>query len=160
MLRALLFSLFVALALLNPALAQSVNFESVLLNKNAMRNGEKGLEITSRYTLHGYKDKKVDVAAYFFNHDNSKLMDFDGTYKSVDGQVSTSLQFVVDGENIVVDTRDAPNFLLFIPYKQLHLSQGDYHLKVFVEVFLNENTSSLGKSNVATVTLRSSDYQP
>jgi len=109
--------------------------------------------------MHGYKAKKVNVAAYFYQWEGAKLKDLDGLCKSADGQVSTSLTFEVDGDSIAVDTRDAPNFTLFLPYKQLHLNEGDYALKLQLEIFLDGTGQSIGKSNFASFNVLSSEYR-
>lgn len=143
--------------LIAPGFAETINFESVLVNKNITKNGERGLEVQSRFTVEGLKGKSVDLSCYFYNADGSKLKDFDGACATPDGQVAVSINFPVEGDNLVYDTREAPGFILFIPYKQLHLSQGEFFLKLQMELFLHGTSPSLAKSNMATVTIKADE---
>lgn len=159
MLRAALFLCLTSLSL--PAVGESTNFESVLVNKNVTRNGERGLEIQSRFIVEGLKGKSLDLSVYFYNTDRSKLKDLDGTFASPDGQVATSVKFEVEGDNIVYDTREPAAYplALFIPYKQLHLSQGDFFLRLQMQLFLHGTNQAVGTSNFASVALREDDYR-
>jgi len=144
-----------------PVEAESTNFESVLVNKNATRNGERGLEIQSRFTVEGFKGKSLDLSVYLYNSDGTKLKDFDGSFATPDGQVATSVKFEVEGDNLVYDTREATSYplALFIPYKQLHLSQGDFFLRLQMQLFHHGTSNAVGTSNFATVRLQADEYR-
>lgn len=149
------------MALHLPVAAESINFESVLVNKNVTRNGELGLEIQSRFTVEGYKGKTLDLTVYFYNSDGTLLKDFDGTYATPDGHIAAAVKFEVEGDHLVYDTRETVSYplALFIPYKQLHLGQGDFFLKLQMQLLLHGTSQSVGKANFATVSLRADDYR-
>lgn len=155
-----MFVLLLLALLIAPSFAETINFESVLVNKNVVKNNERGLEIQSRFTVEGLKGKSVDLSAYFYNADGSKLKDFDGSCATPDGQVAVSINFPVEGDNLVFDTREAPGFILFVPYKELHLGQGDVFLKLQLELFLHGTSPSLAKSNMATVNIGANERRP
>ena len=158
--RSLFFGGVCLLLQLTPAVSETTNFESVLVQKDATRGGERGVEVQSRFTVEGFKGKSLDLSIYFYNSDGTKLKDFDGACATPDGQVAVSIKFEVEGDNVVYDTREAPAFALFIPYKQLHLGDGDFFLKLQAELLLHGTPQRVGKSNFATVSLKAREIQP
>lgn len=117
-----------------------VVFDNVWIDHNVYNQGRKGMMIHIRMDVNGYRGREIHVAAYFKNTKTGKqLVDKDGRYKSVSGNVSV-------GERTTVryDSSHWDDFRLFMPYDQFHITSGKANIDCWVEVFYNSR--SLGSS--------------
>ena len=96
------------------------------------------LVIHVNFVVHHLMDQKVTCIAYFFHENGNRLMDFNGQYRTMDGQVST-------GETSTSDYEDCrwKDFTLVIPYSELHIAPNMFYstpLKYCVSVFGPDGT--------------------
>jgi hypothetical protein len=132
-----------------PAEAQTANFEAVRVHSKA-KDGVQGIEIECRLTIHGQKDKSCDLVLTFFDSAGQLLKDTDGQYFATDGTVASAITFVVGHNDTLVDTLDAPDYRMFVPYSQLHLPPGVHPLRARLTILDGKTKQVLGTSNLAT----------
>ena len=94
------------------------------------QNGKRGLRIHSRVGINGLKGKQAEVAAYFHFSSGAKLKDFDGQYDTSDGHVA-----IHDRVTPSYDSSEWKDFILFMPYDQLHLAKGKHSCKYDIRVW-------------------------
>lgn len=93
--------------------------------------GRIGMRLFLEFNVHDMKGVQGYAGAYFYFSDGTVLKDSDETYYDVNGNVSTGEYFTPGYDSTVY--RD---FVLFIPYEQLHLKTGTLHECQFhVEIF-------------------------
>ncbi|MCM1348482.1 MAG: WG repeat-containing protein [Firmicutes bacterium] len=112
--------------------AKSGYVDKVWVSHNVMDGGRKGMRIHVKFHVANCQYEDGQCVAWFAFSDGTRLKDFDGSYKTIDGQVSTSTKFRPGYENTVYE-----DLQLFIPYTQLHLTQKQnsdcmFHVGVFV----------------------------
>ncbi|UCG23397.1 MAG: S8 family serine peptidase [Chloroflexota bacterium] len=114
----------------NPARPAAV-IDDVSFSHDAVRDGEPGLEIEVSFDVANLQDQVVEIAAYFYFDGvaNRPLRDFNDRYRSSGGVVSAGRAFTVEET-----TQSFRRFALFIPYSELHLSQGQHNLKFHLAV--------------------------
>jgi len=88
----------------------------------------KGMKIHVSFETYGVRGMTGTCAAYFSFANGQKLMDYNGMFRAMDGQVSC-------GENFRpgYDSSTYNDFVLFMPYSELHIN-GKADCKVDVEV--------------------------
>ena len=96
------------------------------------------LVIHVNFVVRHLKDEKITCIAYFFHENGNRLMDFNGQFRTVDGQVST-------GDTSTSDYEDCrwKDFTLVIPYSELHVAPNMFYstpLKYCVSVFGPDGT--------------------
>lgn len=116
----------------------------IWIDYNTFNNGQKGMMIHIDFEVNGLKNHTINPVAYFYFSNGNRLNDYDGSYRTTDGQVS-----VGDISNADYEGSQWKDFKLFMPYDQLHMGAGSYDLKFQIEI--HDKTS--GKS------LLHSDYQ-
>lgn len=107
------------------------------------------LVIHVNFVVHHLLNEKVTCIAYFYFENGEKLKDFNGQYRTTDGQVST-------GDITTSHYEDSRwnDFTLVIPYSELHVIPNMYNpssLKCCVEVF-GPDGESLAQSNYVSFT--------
>lgn len=107
------------------------------------------LVIHVNFVVHHLLNEKVTCIAYFYFENGEKLKDFNGQYRTTDGQVST-------GDITTSHYEDSrwDDFTLVIPYSELHVIPNMYNpssLKCCVEVF-GPDGESLAQSNYVSFT--------
>lgn len=105
-------------------------FDKIWVDHNVYENGRKGMRIHSHFFVHYAKSLQMSVNYYFYYNDNRVLRDTNKSYCSVDGQVSCSSKL-----NPGYERTEYSDLSVFMPYDELHLSRGNYHLKFRGEVF-------------------------
>ncbi len=116
----------------------------IWVDHNTFNGGQKGMMIHIDFEVNGLKNHTINPVAYFYYSNGNRLNDYDGYYRTTDGQVS-----IGDTSNADYEGTQWKDFKLFMPYNQLHMGTGNYDLKFQIEI--HDKTS--GKS------LLRSDYQ-
>ena len=104
--------------------APSGNFVSVSVQHNIQRDGRTGMLIHAHFVIQGARQDNCQLAAYFHYESGEILKDFDGDYKTGDGQASVWEDFIPQ-----YDSTEFEDFTLFMPYDELHMEPGEYKLK-------------------------------
>lgn len=110
--------------------------KNVWVEHNKMSGLQKGMKIHVNFQTLYARGMQGQLNAYFFLQNGNKLIDYNGYYRAVDGQVSTYTNFVPSYDDTVFN--DA---VLFIPYTELHL-RGTFDCKFNVEVHIGGKTAS------------------
>lgn len=98
-----------------------------------------GMKIHIKFTVNNMLNKSGNIQAYFWSQNGNKLLDFNSLYRASDGQVTVNGSFTPVYQNSVYN-----DYILFMPYSELHCGAGVNYLKFHVEVF--ENTSGRWRS--------------
>lgn len=83
-------------------------------------------------------NERITCAAYFFHENGNRLMDFNGQFRAMDGQVSAGDTSVSDYENCRWE-----DFTIIIPYSELHIVPNMFYstpLKYCVGVYAPDGT--------------------
>jgi hypothetical protein len=115
---------------------KTAEIESVWVGHNVYENNQKGMKIYIDFTVHNMLDRKGNCVAWFYFSDGTKLKDYNGQYRTTDGQVSKS-EYYKPGYKDAKYT----DFELFMPYDELHLSEGEFKCKFYVGIFDNNSKS-------------------
>lgn len=127
--------------------ANALTCESMLIEVNRVAKGRfrerAGLGVKIRVIAFHLKDVDCWVAAYFWHSSGEQLLDKNGEYASGSkgSQVCTARRLSPASDH---DTLE--DFLLFIPYSELHLPAGKHEGKFIVEGFRAAGQARLGAS--------------
>lgn len=113
----------------------SAEFGSIRVVHNVFENpynifSRKGMQIYINFSVSGMLNKQGDCVVWFYFENGNILKDYNGAYRASDGQVATSSRFKSTYENARWD-----NFVIFMPYDELHLSRGSHSLKFKIGLF-------------------------
>jgi hypothetical protein len=102
-----------------------------------------GLGIKIRVTAFHLENIDCWVAAYFWHASGNQILDKNGQYASATkgSQVCTARRLLPAAAHDIVD-----DFLLFIPYSELHLPAGKHDGKFIVQGFRADTQARLGAS--------------
>lgn len=90
----------------------------VWVSHNVFQGNVKGMKIHVKFNINHCLGVNGSCVAWFYFSDGTRLNDYDGYYKTTDGQVSTSAKICPNYEYCVYN-----DCTMFIPYAQLHLTQ-------------------------------------
>ena len=107
-------------------------FDKIWVEHNVYENGKKGMRIHSHFFVNNAKSLQMSINYYFYYNDNRILRDTNNRYHSVDGQV-----VCFSGITPGYDQTEYKDFILFMPYDELHLNRGRYDLKFRGEIHDN-----------------------
>ncbi len=113
--------------------------KQVWVEHNVYKNNRKGMQIHVNFQVDRLKGKQIEVAAYFHFDNGTKLKDSDGQFKTRDGQVCAYSRMEPS-----YDSSTWEDFKLFLPYQQLHVTDGVKHQLKF-NVFVWDNSGSNAK---------------
>ena len=119
----------------------TARIEAIWQTHNVVTNNELGMNIHVKLSFTDMLNKAGWCAAYFYWKTDSVLLDKNQRYRAADGHVSTGKQFTPNIANGMY-----PDFILFIPYAELHLPVGQHDVKFSVTIF--ENTRPVAKSGL------------
>ncbi len=121
-----------------------VEVSDVWVDFDAIRksDGLKGMLINSTFTILNQKDAETNINVYFHfdGFPYEPLKGFNDQYSTQDGQVSVGRSFK---PSLI---RDDYDFLIFMPYKELHLARGRFELVFFIEFFDKRSGEFIGES--------------
>jgi hypothetical protein len=144
-----------ALAAPAPVTAQSGAIEQVWVDYDVWDAGLKGMRIHVRFHVDGMRGSPGRAVAYFYFDGGTPLDDFDGSYNTYDGQVSVGVDFTPPYENTTYN-----DFLLFMPYDQLHMAVGNHDLEFHVEIFALARNFSVAQSTTTDFSLDQPAVEP
>jgi hypothetical protein len=123
--------------------AQNYNadIEQIWLEHNVYNGNEKGVKIHVKFTVNNMLNKSGNVVAYFYFDNGTALKDYNQKYRTIGGDVSVGDKYTPNYTNAIYN-----DFVLFLPYSELHLSDGNHDLKCQVNIFDN-NSRSLVQSD-------------
>jgi hypothetical protein len=130
----------------------SVKDIEVDVKHNVTVDGRKGMKIYPQFAVKHAKGKELRVSAYFYFNDGRPLKDFNDSYNTSNGNVSTGTDIQPCCDITNYSLGDYYDFYLFIPYSELHLDSGDfYNLKFYVVIW--ENNNKIQESDWITFTV-------
>jgi hypothetical protein len=91
---------------------------------------EENVRVHLKFVVDNLKDIPCLTVIYFYLQDGTPLEDTNNSYRSNAGQVAASVDFVPPYESSKYD-----DFILFIPYEELHLPPGKHDLKLDIYLF-------------------------
>jgi len=120
----------------------TAKIEQVWQEHNVFGGIEKGMNIHVKFSVNNMLNKQGMVAVYFYFLDGTALKDYNLKYYSTtDGNVAVGENYTPLYTNCSYD-----NFVLFMPYLELHLSDDVHDLKFRVDIFDN-NLRSIARSD-------------
>ncbi len=110
-------------------------FEQVWVVHNVWENpynmySRKGMQIHIKFSVQGMLKKRGDCVVWFSFSNGIALKDYNGAYRTSDGQVAASGKFTPGYENSIYN-----DFVIFMPYDELHLTRGFHNLKFEIGLF-------------------------
>lgn len=116
--------------------------QNVQTEHNAWQDGRFGMRIHVRFTVEGALQQPCQAVAYFFAANGTVLQDFNGAFRTGDGQVSVWVPFVPAYPSTTYN-----DFVLFIPYDELHMAPGStWDLQFQVRLFHQPSGVFIGES--------------
>lgn len=119
----------------------SATINEVWQEHNVVSNGVSGMNIHVKFEVNNMLNLTGNCCVYFYDRKKNLLKDTNQAYNSVDGHVSVGSIYTPNYKNCTYN-----DFLLFIPYSELHLSVGYHELKFQIQIF-DCNTISIASSN-------------
>jgi len=110
----------------------SATIEKVWADHNVYQNGQKGMNIHITFSVNNMYNKTGKCIVWFYFSDGTKLKDYNSSYRTNDGQVSAYSNFTSICENTIFN-----DFVVFMPYNELHLGNGNHSLKFDIGIFDN-----------------------
>lgn len=108
--------------------ASSAKINKVWVEENIYENGKAGMRIHVNMNTYNLNSKQCQLAAYFYTESGTALIDTNGQYTTVKGNVSIGESFTPPYDNTLYE-----DFTLFMPYRELHISQdGNYMFHVIL----------------------------
>ena len=95
-----------------------------------VQNQTRGMVVFVSFDVQNLKDLPGQVAVYFNYWQGAPLKDFDQKYRSEDGHVAVSENFMP-----VSDAVSFPYFSIFVPYEALEMGPGEAALMCHVQIF-------------------------
>lgn len=124
----------------------SANIVSVWVEHNVIQYvgwmAVKGMKIHAKFNVNNLLNKQGLIQAFFSFQNGNALNDFNGQYRASNGQVSVWDNFTPNYTNCTFN-----DYVLFMPYTELHCAGGTSYLTFHLELF--EKTSGSWK-NMAT----------
>lgn len=118
---------------------ESVLIKEISVNYDVYKNNLIGLEIKVNFTANQLQNDNCTLSAYFFQESGKPLNDSNNNYGTTDGYVSTWREFTPDYTN-----SNYNEFVLFIPYNELHLiKSGVHNVKFYLQAFKKRKRLSL-----------------
>lgn len=107
--------------------------ENVWVNHNVLDNNIKGMKIHVRFNVQNSLREECRVAVFFYLASGEVLKDFNGQYKSDSGEVAAYASFTPGYVNATYH-----DLTIFMPYDELHMSNGNYNLKFKVNLYRHD----------------------
>lgn len=125
---------------------KTATINNIWQDHNQLQDQSKGMLIHIKFETEGLKGHRLEVSAYFYHKNGNRLNDYDGCFRSADGQVSVGGNTTPSYDSSIYN-----DFELYIPYSQLHMGNqsGRWNLKFQVQIH-DKTTGN---------TIASSDYQ-
>jgi hypothetical protein len=115
------------------AIAPGVSFGRIWVDYDVTQGGETGMRIHVNFTVTDMKNIPGYLAIYFQTKDGTPLEDSNGKFDSSDGTVAVYREIAPGFAKTVYE-----DYQVFMPYTELDLDDGDYTLKMDVDVIYKE----------------------
>ena len=103
------------------------------------------MNIHVEFDIEGYKGYECSATAWFYDAYGNPLRDFNGLYKTWQGQVCSYTTF-----SPRYYSSNFSDLVIFIPYTELHMAPGSHNLQFFVGIF--GGGTQLASSSMKTFT--------
>lgn len=123
------------------AIKVSAEILDIQQEHNIIIDSSLGMNIHVKFEIDNMLDKDCECAAYFYDDKKRVLKDTNQRYHSADGVVSVGTHIKPNYTNCIYN-----DLVLFIPYSELHLSEGFHNLS-FVVIIFDDNSTVISKSN-------------
>lgn len=112
----------------------NASFENVWVEHNIVQYigfmAVKGMKIHAKFNVNNMLNKQGLIQAYFTFQNGNMLNDYNGQYRAPNGQVSVWGNFTPNYVNCIFN-----DYVLFMPYTELHCGSGTSYLKFHLEIF-------------------------
>ncbi|MDO5395703.1 MAG: BACON domain-containing protein [Bacteroidales bacterium] len=113
----------------------SATINRIWVDHNTYNWGQIGMTIHIDFSVNGLKNHSICPVAYFYYSNGNKLNDYDGLYRTTEGQVAIE----GDKSNADYDGTRWSDYTLFMPYAQLHMAPGSYILQF--QIYIKDKTT-------------------
>lgn len=120
----------------------SATVNRVWVDHNEYQNGLKGMLIHVDFETKGIRGHDVEVGCFFEFANGTPLKDYDGQYKSPDGQVA-----IGKTDDATYENTHWSDFKLFMPHNQLHMSNDKADLRFKVQIYDLDTRTTLAVSD-------------
>jgi len=128
--------------------ARGITVNNVWQEHNIQVNGLTGFNIHLKFETQNLKNVACKAIAYFNFQDGEALKDLNQDYNTVDGEVSSSVEFTP-----IYDVASFNDLVISIPYDELHLVPGEHALEFHVEFIVAEPYEYLSSSETFLFTV-------
>jgi len=108
----------------------TAQINGIKIDHNITLSGYKGMVIHVDFNVQNLTSQRGAIVTYFNNWNGDPLCDFDSQYRTDDGHVSVKMDFIPQ-----FDDTNYPDFILFMPYSQLHMAAGNFDLMFQVTIW-------------------------
>ncbi|MGB8216244.1 MAG: M48 family metalloprotease [Candidatus Methanoperedens sp.] len=108
----------------------TTQINGIRIDHNIWLNGYNGMVIHVDFNVQNLMWQRGMVVAYFNYWNGDPLCDFDSQYRTDDGHVSVGIEFIPR-----FDDTNYHDFILFMPYSQLHMATGNFDLMFQVKIW-------------------------
>lgn len=112
----------------------NASFENVWVEHNIVQYigfmAVKGMKIHAKFNVNNMLNKQGLIQAYFTFQNGNMLNDYNGQYRAPNGQVSVWGNFTPNYVNCIFN-----DYVLFMPYTELHCGSGTSYLKFHSKIF-------------------------
>lgn len=112
---------------------QGINCKEVKLQAK-FNDISQQIQITPVFTIENAKDIKCHAVAYFYTSQGTPLKDYNSLYNTRDGTVASTVDFT-PGYAVTLYNNNQTDFLIGLPYTELHLPKGFYRLQYKVILY-------------------------
>ncbi|MBK7408156.1 MAG: hypothetical protein IPJ40_08895 [Saprospirales bacterium] len=116
--------------------APSALFRKMWVDFDVYEGIQKGMRIHLQFNLKNLKGHPCRAVVGFYGDSGLPLLDYNGLYNTIDGKVSVRTDFSPQ-----YDSSDFHDFILFMPYDELHLSPGNHSLVLDANLFFQQDNS-------------------
>jgi hypothetical protein len=111
----------------------SASFERLWIDYDITQGGIKGMRIHVKFKVYDMKGIDGYLAVYFQQKDGTPLKDNNGKFNSADDTVAVYQDIAPGYQTTVYE-----DYTVFMPYSEMDLRDGDYNLKLDVDVIYKE----------------------
>ena len=119
----------------------TAKIENIWQTHHVVKDNEQGMNIHIKFSFTDMLNKTGRCSVYFYSATGSVLEDTNQRFRSANGQVSTGVPFTPNITDGIYN-----NFVLFIPYAELHLPSGRHDIKFDVTIF-DDNRQPITQSD-------------
>lgn len=99
-------------------------FNNITVEHNVMKDSVKGMKIHVSFNIKGMYKVLGKCVAYFYYENGNPIKDYNGAYKTSDGNASASIDFIPN-----YYSSNFSDLTIFMPYRELEVGTGKHSLK-------------------------------